>query len=121
MENLDWTGPFRGVIFFGRWWWWWGGVVLFFLVSEKITFLTFPQQAIFFSFGGERGVVLYRLYSSLLFVGFGRSVCLTAVKLHLKVEENNRSGCYVITKTCPVSYSLSFCRGLKSKEPFPSL
>ena len=49
----------------------------FFLVRKKITFLTFPQQAIFFllfffwggGVGGRR-VVLHRLYSSLLFVGF---------------------------------------------------
>ena len=53
-----------------------GGVVLFFLVSKKITFSTFPQQAIFFPLGAgggggwERGLVLYRLNSSLLFVGF---------------------------------------------------
>ena len=48
-------------------------VVLFFLVCKKITFSTFPQQAIFFPLGGrwEGGEVLYRLlYSSLLFVGF---------------------------------------------------
>ena len=52
------------------------GVVLFFLVYKKITFSTFPQQAIFFPLGGrggwgwERGIVLYRLYSSLLLVVF---------------------------------------------------
>ena len=68
--GLDWF--FRGVIFFFRV----GGVVLFFLVCKNITFSTFPQQAIFFPFpfegegGWERGLVLYRLYSSLLFVGF---------------------------------------------------
>ena len=46
--GLDWTGFFRGVIFFegGG-----GGVVLFFLISKKITFSTFPQQAIFFPLG----------------------------------------------------------------------
>ena len=71
MENLDWTF-FRGVIiiifFLG------GGGVLFFLVCKKIAFSTFRQQAIFFHWGvgggGGRGVVLYRLYSPLLFVGF---------------------------------------------------
>ena len=69
-----WTGLdcyFRAVIFLeggGA-----GGAVLFFLVCKKITFSTFPQQAIFFPLGGGGGgreVVLYRLYSSLLFVGF---------------------------------------------------
>ena len=47
-------------------------------MCKKISFSTFPQQAIFFPFfdgGGEgegvgKGEVLYRLYSSLLFVGF---------------------------------------------------
>ena len=56
-----------------------GGLYYFFLVCKKISFSTFPQQAIFFPFlggGGGRGrgvgkgEVLYRLYSSLLFVGF---------------------------------------------------
>ena len=58
-----------------------GGLYYFFLVCKKISFSTFPQQAIFFPFlggggGGARGrgvgkgEVLYRLYSSLLFVGF---------------------------------------------------
>ena len=70
--GLDWTGLFfgggrgRGIFFLegGG-----GGVVLFFL---QITFSTFPQQAIFFLFwgAGGRGVVLHRLYSTLLFVGF---------------------------------------------------
>ena len=56
-------------------------------MCKKISFSTFPQQAIFFPFfggggggrrggggggggGGGKGEVLYRLYSSLLFVGF---------------------------------------------------
>ena len=55
MENkdwtLDWTGFFRGVIFFGGL----GGVVLFFLVSKKITFSTCTPTGYIFSFGG-RGV-----------------------------------------------------------------
>ena len=48
-----------------------GAVVLFFLVCKKIAFSTFSQQAIFFHLGrgGGEGVVLYKLYSSLLFVG----------------------------------------------------
>ena len=63
---MDWTGFFRGYFFFEG-----GRVVLFFLVCKKIAFSTFPQQPIFFPLGrGGRGVVLYRLYSSLLFVGF---------------------------------------------------
>ena len=46
-------------------------VVLFFLDCKNIAFSTFPQQAIFFfTWGGKRGVVYYRLHSSLLFVGF---------------------------------------------------
>ena len=70
-SGLDWTGFLGGSFFFRV-----GGVVLFFLVCKNITFSTFPQQAIFFPFpfegegGWERGLVLYRLYSSLLFVGF---------------------------------------------------
>ena len=74
MENRDWTGLDSGVIFFrvvGGWGG--GGLYYFFLVCKKISFSTFPQQAIFFSFFGEgvgKGEVLYRLYSSLLFVGF---------------------------------------------------
>ena len=71
MENLDWTF-FRRVIFFGGGGG--GGVVLFFLVCKKTSFSTFRQQAIFFHWGvgggGGRGIVLYRLYSPLLFVGF---------------------------------------------------
>ena len=49
-----WTGLFffRGVIFLGGGG---GGVVLFFLVCKKITFSTFPQQAIFFPLGGGDG------------------------------------------------------------------
>ena len=81
MENrdctLDWTGLSTGldsgVIFFFRVG---AGVVLFFSSLQKITFSTFPQQAIFFPFfaggwggGVGKGIVLYRLYSSLLFVG----------------------------------------------------
>ena len=46
------------------------GFVLFFLVCKKIAFSAFPQQAIFFIRGWGKGVVLYRLYSSLFFVGF---------------------------------------------------
>ena len=46
------------------------GFVLFFLVCKKTAFSAFPQQAIFFIRGWGKGVVLYRLYSSLFFVGF---------------------------------------------------
>ena len=46
------------------------GFVLFFLVCKKIAFSAFPQQAIILLGGGGKGVVLYRLYSSLFFVGF---------------------------------------------------
>ena len=54
-----------------------GAVVLFFLVCKKITFSTFPQQAIFFHLGGGgRRVVLYRLYFS-----FGLSFSLRLVAL----------------------------------------
>ena len=53
--TLDWTGLdwfFQGGGIFFRV----GGVVLFFLVCKNITFLTFPQQAIFFPLGEGGGV-----------------------------------------------------------------
>ena len=48
------------------------GFVLFFLVCKKIAFSAFPQQPIILLGGGwgGKGVVLFRLYSSLFFVGF---------------------------------------------------
>ena len=71
MENLDWTLDWTGLFFWGGLFFFEGrGGYIIFLVCKKITFSTFPQQAIFFPLGGG-GVVLYRLlYSSLLFVGF---------------------------------------------------
>ena len=63
MENLDWTLDWTGLVFLGG---------LFF---KKSRFQPFPNRLYFFLWvgGGERGereVVLYRLYSSLLLVGF---------------------------------------------------
>ena len=66
MEKLDWTVFFRGVFFLG-----WGGCI------KKSRFQPFPNRLYFFLCGGGevgKGVVLYRLYSSLLFVGFVLSV-----------------------------------------------
>ena len=73
MENQDWTLDWTGLVFLGGFYFFLrvgGGGALFFLVSKKLTFSTFPQQAIFFPLRGGGGVVLYRLYFSLLFVGF---------------------------------------------------
>ena len=65
--TMDWTGLvfFRGVIFFrvGG-----GGCIISVLVCKKSRFQPFPNGLYFFLWGRE--VVLYRLYSSLLFVGF---------------------------------------------------
>ena len=74
------------------------GFVLFFLVCKKIAFSAFPQQPIILLGGAGKGVVLYRLYSSLFFFGFvlclsflvsvgglDRSLCLTHGR-HVSLE-----------------------------------
>ena len=66
VSGLDWTF-YEGNFFFFL-----GGGALFFLVCKKNQ--PFPNRLYFFHLGGggegRKGVVLYRLYSSLLFVGF---------------------------------------------------
>ena len=73
MENLDWTF-FRRVIFFlGGEGGVEGGLYYFSYSVKKSRFQPFANRPYFFIGGwggGGRGVVLYRLYSPLLFVGF---------------------------------------------------
>ena len=72
MENLDWTLDWTGLFFGGGFIFFEGrGGYIIFLVCKKSRFQPFPNRLYFFFWGGGgTEVVLYRLYSSLLFVGF---------------------------------------------------